>query len=281
MMDGLTTERLAIGVGGFVLLLLIEAVCPFRRPVDTRWRRMLTNLFIIGSNALLLSVLLSGLIVAAHQTFAMQHWGLLYRLGAPEWLNLVATLIVLDGVSYFWHVAYHTMPWMWRMHRVHHSDLDLDVTSSGRFHLTEMCFSAVLRLGTIALLGSTFSSVVLFEILFGLLNQIEHSNIRLPAKLDSTLQWAFVTPDMHRIHHSQKLAHTNSNYGTVFSFWDRLCGTYRCGINQETLVLGLPEYSMRRDITIGRVLLMPFGRSCEAARRSIGAGNPGTRTRFD
>jgi sterol desaturase/sphingolipid hydroxylase (fatty acid hydroxylase superfamily) len=260
-------ERMVIGVGGFVLLLLFEAVLPFRRPVDSRWRRYLINLCIIGGNAFVLNVLLSGVIVAAHQFLELQRAGLLYRLGLDGWANALMTIVVLDGVTYAWHRAYHTVPVMWRMHRVHHSDLDLDVTSSGRFHLTEMALSAFFRLGVIALLGATLASVVLFEILFGILNQLEHANLRLPKRLDSALQWLVVTPDMHRIHHSQELAHTNSNYGTIFSFWDRWWSTYRCGVDQASLVLGLPEYPTRGDVSLGRVFVMPLGPSCEAARR--------------
>ena len=164
---------------------------------------------------------------------------------------------------------------MWRMHRVHHSDLDVDVTSSGRFHLTEMVLSAFFRLGVIACFGATLASVVIFEIIFGLFNQLEHANLCLPRRVDAALQWVVVTPDMHRIHHSQVLAHTNSNYGTIFSFWDRWGATYQGDVDQGRLVLGLPDYPGRMDVTLGRVLAMPLGPSCEETRRGTMAASSG------
>jgi len=268
-MPVLTVERAVIGIGGFALLLLLEAVRPYRRPVDSRWRRYCINLCILGSNALVLHVLLGSLIVAAHQAFALHRTGLLYVLGLNGWANALMTVVMLDGVTYGWHRAYHTVPLMWRMHRVHHSDLDLDVTSSGRFHLMEMVLSACFRLAVIAVLGATLASVIVFEIAFGLLNQLEHANLRLPPRLDAAIQWVVVTPDMHRIHHSQELAHTNSNYGTIFSLWDRWGSTYRRDVDQAKIVMGLPEYPTRRDVSLARVFAMPLGPSCEAARRRV------------
>jgi len=264
VVTGLTGERVIIGVGGFVLLLLIESVRPFRAPVDSRWRRYAINGFILSSNALLLSVLFGGLIVSAYHSFELYRIGLLHRLGIGSWWNVLLTVVVLDGVIYLWHRAYHGLPALWRMHRVHHSDRDLDVTSSGRFHLTEMVLSAIFRLGVIALLGASVASVVVFEIVFGLLNQLEHANLRIPEPLETWLRWVFVTPDMHRLHHSQRKEHTNSNYSTIFSCWDRWGGTYRFGDDQRALTIGLPEYQRPEDVTFGKVLAMPFGPPCAA-----------------
>ena len=271
MVPILTVERGFIGVGGFVLLLLIEAVWPFRRPVELRWRRYAINVFIAGSNALLLSIVLGGLIVAIYHTLELYRIGLLFHLGIDSWWNVVLTVVYLDGTTYFWHRAYHGLPVMWRMHRVHHSDRDLDVTTSGRFHLTEMVLSAIFRLGVIALWGASVASVVMFEIVFGLLNQIEHANLHLPQRLDEILRWIFVTPDMHRIHHSQIAEHTNSNYSTIFSFWDRLFGTYRFGFAQQRLTIGLPEYQRAADVMFGKVLVMPFGPPCKIDPQSRSA----------
>ena len=257
-----TVERGWIGVGGFFLILLLESVRPFRRPVESRRRRYAVNLFITGSNALLLSVLLGGLIISVYHTFELRRFGVLYRLGIDSWLNVAVTVVALDGLTYLWHRAYHGIPLMWRMHRVHHSDRDLDVTTSGRFHLTEMVLSACFRLGVIAALGASVASVVIFEIVFGLLNQLEHANLRIPEPFETWLRWVIVTPDMHRIHHSQVKAETNSNYSTIFSCWDRLFGTYRFGADQRRLAIGLPEYRRVEDVVFGKVLAMPFGPPC-------------------
>lgn len=252
-------------MGGVILLLLIESVWPFRPRVESRWRRYAINLFIAGSNALLLSVLLGGLIVSIYHSYELHRIGLLHRLGVAGWGNVLLTVVALDGVTYFWHRAYHGMPLMWRMHRVHHSDRDLDVTTSGRFHLTEMVLSAAFRLGVIALLGASVAGVVIFEIVFGLLNQLEHANLHLPEPLESWCRLVFVTPDMHRIHHSQEPSHTSSNYSTIFSWWDRLFGTYRFGMEQGALTIGLPEYQRPEAVALGRVLQMPFGPPCQVA----------------
>lgn len=257
-----TVERGAIGIGGFILLLLAESVWPFRPLVSARWRRYATNFFITGANVLLLSVVLGGFIVSCYRAFELHRVGLLYWVGIDGWWNVALTIVALDGATYFWHRAYHGSPLMWRMHQVHHADQALDVTTSGRFHLTEMVLSAIFRLGMIALLGATVASVVIFEMLFGLLNQVEHSNLRIPEPFETWLRAVIVTPDMHRIHHSQVKAHTNSNYSTIFSWWDRLFRTYRFGADQRTLVIGLPEYPQPQDVTLGKVLAMPFRPPC-------------------
>jgi len=262
MVPLLTVERGVIGISGFVLLLLLESVWPFRRPVESRWRRYVINFFIGGSNAFLLSVLLGGSVIAVYHACALNRFGLLFHLGIESWGNVVLTVLALDGVTYFWHRAYHGLPLMWRLHRVHHSDRDLDVTSSGRFHLTEMVLSAIFRLGVIAVLGASVSSVIIFEIVFGFSNQLEHSNLQIPEPCESWLRAIFVTPDMHRIHHSEVKAHTNSNYSTIFSWWDRLFGTYHFGEAQQRLIMGLPEYRQPDDVTLGKVLAMPFGPPC-------------------
>ena len=262
MVPILTVERGFIGVGGLILLILAEQVWPFKQPVDSRWRRYVINLFIAGSNALLLSVLLGGMIVSAYHAFELHRFGLLPRLGIDSWWNVILSVVMLDGVTYFWHRAYHGLPLLWRMHRTHHTDRDVDVTTSGRFHLLEMVLSAVFRLGVIAAWGASVASVVIFEIVFGLLNQLEHSNLRIPEPFETWLRWVVVTPDMHRIHHSQLAEHTNSNYSTIFSWWDRLFGTYRFGASQQALTLGLPEYARTADVTFGKVLSMPFGPPC-------------------
>jgi sterol desaturase/sphingolipid hydroxylase (fatty acid hydroxylase superfamily) len=271
--------RSVIGVGGFVGLWIVEWARPFRPLGAGWWRRYATNLFITGSNAALLSGLLGGALVAAYQAFELGRVGLLHGLGVRPWLNACLTIILLDGVTYAWHRAYHGRPLLWRLHRVHHSDLALDVTSSGRFHLMEMALSAAFRLGVIALLGLSLAGIVAFEIVFGLLNQLEHANVSL-GRWDAPLRRVFVTPDMHRVHHSQVKAHTNSNYSTIFSFWDRLFGTYREARDQRALVIGLPEYPQPEDVTAGKVWAMPFGPPCrrEAVGRESGIVHRGLPT---
>ena len=129
-----------------------------------------------------------------------------------------------------------------------------------------MVLSALFRFGVIALWGASVASVVIFEIVFGLLNQLEHASVCIPEPFETWLRWIFVTPDMHRLHHSQIKEHTNSNYSTIFSFWDRCCGTYQFGDDQQRLTIGLPEYQRQEDVMFGKVLAMPFGPPCEFVR---------------
>ncbi len=267
-MTALSVSRWILGAGGLALLLLAELVWPYRTPVEHRWRRYAINFFIIGSNALVLTVLLGSVLIAAYQTLERSQMGMLQRVNLPAWVHVAVTVLVLDAVTYWWHRAYHGHPVMWRMHRVHHSDRGFDVTTSGRFHLTEMAFSALFRLGVIALVGPTVAAVIIFEIIFGLFNQLEHANLQLPARLDAVVRLVFVTPAMHRVHHSQVPADTNSNYATIFSWWDRLFGTYRVSTDdQRALTIGLPEYAHADDVTFGKVLAMPFELSCDEARQ--------------
>ena len=274
-MDGLFPAwRLGIGVGGFGLLWLLEIVRPFRRDVTARWARYATNLAITGSNAGILSLGFGGVLVALYQQIEARHVGLLQGLGIAGWANVGLTLVFLDGVTYGWHRAYHGLPLLWRMHRVHHSDHALDVTTSGRFHLAEMGLSALVRLGIIAMWGPSVSAVLMFEIVFGAFNQLEHANLQIPEPWDRWLRAVVVTPSMHRVHHSRIAAHTNSNYATIFSWWDRLFGTYRVESQQDALVIGLPEYPRASDVTLGKVLAMPFGLSCDDARRLMAHSSP-------
>jgi sterol desaturase/sphingolipid hydroxylase (fatty acid hydroxylase superfamily)/transglutaminase-like putative cysteine protease len=262
--------RVFVPFCGLALLLLLENTFPFRSRVDTRLRRYAINFFVQGTNGWILGVLLGGFIIAIYQSLELSQWGLLYHLSVPIWLNIVLSIILLDGASYFWHRAYHKFPFMWRMHQAHHSDLDVDVTTSGRFHLTEILWSTLFRIGVIALLGVSLEGVIIFEIVFGIVNQIEHANIHIPEPFESWLRKMFVTPDMHRVHHSRVIEQTNSNYATIFSWWDRFFGTYRFGMDQKSIVIGLREYPKREDVSLGRVLAMPFN----SLRRSGGRANP-------
>ncbi len=277
MVPLLTVERGFIGVGVFLLLFLAEHLWPFRQGVGGRLQRYAINLFITGSNAFLLSLLLGGMLVSTYHTLELRRFGLLHRWGIEAWWNVLLTILFLDGVTYFWHRAYHGVPVMWRMHRVHHSDQAVDVTTSGRFHLLEMTLSALFRLGVIALWGPILPAVIIFEIIFGFFNQLEHANLQFPERLDARLRVIFVTPAMHRVHHSQVPEHTNSNYSTIFSWWDRLFGTYWMVTDQRTLVLGLPEYQQPDDVRFGKVLAMPFGPPCAVGQQSTPPSGHGLR----
>lgn len=263
-MPGIYTIRIICYFGGLLSLFLLEERRPFKPWVDPRWKRLGRNLLLSVINSFALEILLSAFIVTYFSFIQDKRIGLLNWLGIRGAPGILLTILFMDLITYLWHRAYHEVPVMWRLHRVHHSDRDLDVTSANRFHLLEILLSTAYRLAWLVLWGPTREAVLVFETLMLASNQIQHSNIRLPGRLDDILRPAFVTPDMHRVHHSQVKAHTNSNYSAIFSFWDRLFQTYRFeGIGQESIRIGLAEYPKAEDVTLGRVLLMPLGPACK------------------
>jgi len=155
------------------------------------------------------------------------HWGLLHHYEAPFWAAVVASVVLLDFVIYLQHVMVHAIPVLWRLHRVHHADLDFDVTTGARFHPLEIILSMLIKFATILLLGPPVLAVVMFEVLLNATAMFNHGNVSLPKRLDRALRWLVVTPDMHRVHHSVEDDETNSNFGFNLPWWDRLFGTYR------------------------------------------------------
>jgi sterol desaturase/sphingolipid hydroxylase (fatty acid hydroxylase superfamily) len=247
--------------GGLFLFLAIENLFPFRKRVDPILRHYTVNLLIAGGNAAVMGVLLGGTVIAYAGFLEAKGIGLLHLFPVGLYWDVFLSLLYLDFVTYLWHIAYHRLPFLWRLHRVHHTDRDLDVTSASRFHLGEIFFSTLLRLGVMTLWGPAWVSVMIFEGALLLAAQFQHSNFRIPEPFESAIRLVFVTPDMHRVHHSDIPKETNSNYSTIFSFWDRLLKTYQI-VPQEGIVIGLREYSSSEDRTFKRLLLMPFGPGC-------------------
>ena len=252
--------RLSIFLGVLVLMLILESLIPRHRTVDSKPRRLAINFSLTGFNVLLVRGLLGGAAVGmAH--FAGQHgWGLLNYLDWPVPLEMAMGIIFLDLMIYIQHVVLHMIPFFWRFHKVHHSDLDLDVSSGFRFHPLEILGSMIYKLGLVAALGPSVMTVVVFEVILSGMAMFRHSNIKLPMELDLALRWVFVTPDMHRIHHSVEVAETNSNYGFNISIWDRMLGTYiRDGKKpQPEIVIGIPEFRTPDQVSLIKLFLMPF-----------------------
>ena len=252
--------RLSIFLGVLVLMLILESLIPRHRTVDSKPRRLAINFSLTGFNVRLVRGLLGGAAVGmAH--FAGQHgWGLLNYLDWPVPLEMAMGIIFLDLMIYIQHVVLHMIPFFWRFHKVHHSDLDLDVSSGFRFHPLEILGSMIYKLGLVAALGPSVMTVVVFEVILSGMAMFSHSNIKLPLELDLALRWVFVTPDMHRIHHSVEVAETNSNYGFNISIWDRMLGTYiRDGKKpQPEIVIGIPEFRTPDQVSLIKLFLMPF-----------------------
>lgn len=187
-------------------------------------------------------------------------WGLFNNYPVPYAAAVVLSILALDLVIYFQHVMFHAVPLLWRMHRMHHADLDFDLTTGVRFHPFEIVISLGIKIGAVALLGAPILAVLLFEILLNATSIFNHANWRLPLGLDRVLRWFVVTPDMHRVHHSVHRDETNSNFGFNLPWWDRVFGTYRAQPREghERMTIGLTQFRDPRQLHLWRLLIQPF-----------------------
>jgi sterol desaturase/sphingolipid hydroxylase (fatty acid hydroxylase superfamily) len=248
-------------IGGFLgvlaLLLLAERLAPWNHARPLGWRRWPANaaLPILGTVLIRLTIplgLVAVAIWAERAGFGLFHW-----LGLPFWLALPLTIVLMDFAVWAQHVATHKIPALWRLHRVHHADPELDTTSGLRFHPAELWFSMLYKLALVALLGASPEGVLLFEIILNAASMFEHAAIRIPERLDRALRWVVVTPSLHRIHHSERRDETDSNYGFFLSVWDRLFGTWR-GAPEGELVLGVRDYRASAEQSLWRLLTQPL-----------------------
>ncbi|MGJ8545784.1 MAG: sterol desaturase family protein [Sulfitobacter sp.] len=256
--------RLAVFLGLFALFALLETCAPRRARRHTRRRRWATNWAITLANTAMLRALALGmplLAVGAAIDAGHSGWGLLNALNWPAWIEITLALLALDLAIWAQHLVTHKIPLLWRLHRVHHADLDLDVTTAIRFHPVEIALSMLLKIALIYLLGPSALAVILFEILLNGTAMFNHANIHLPLPLDRALRLVLVTPDMHRVHHSVQRAEHDSNYGFSLSLWDRLFGTYIAQPKQghDAMQIGL-QWQDDGPTRLGWSLLLPFRR---------------------
>jgi len=244
----------------FILIALWEIRTPRRTLTTSKKKRWFTNLSIIAMNPLLIRLVFPVFAVEMAQTAQANGWGLLNYLGTPSVIAVPAGIIVLDLVIYLQHVMFHAVPLLWRLHMVHHTDLDFDMTTGLRFHPIEICLSLILKLTIIVALGPPAISVLIFEILLNGMAMFNHGNIRMPPAVDRVLRFFVVTPDMHRVHHSVIIRETNSNYGFNLSIWDRLFGTYLAQPSKghQELTIGLSLFRDPGRLTLPWLLILPI-----------------------
>jgi sterol desaturase/sphingolipid hydroxylase (fatty acid hydroxylase superfamily) len=261
-MPGEHIIRLAFFFGVLAMVAAWEIVAPRRPLTDRKGRRWFTNLSLVvidtAASRFLLPVLPFGMALMAGE----HGWGILNTPDVPLWFRVIIAVVMLDFVIYLQHVLFHFVPVLWRFHRMHHTDLDVDVTTGNRFHPVEIIISMLVKIATVALLGAPAEAVVIFEVVLNATAQFNHGNIRLPVTLDRWLRLLVVTPDMHRVHHSVIPRETNSNFGFNLPWWDRLCGTYcpQPDGGHAGMVIGLTEYRDPSLLTLPRLLLLPFVR---------------------
>ena len=254
--------RLGVFVAVLALLVAGELVAPRRQLQVRRWRRWPGNVGVVVIDTLLLRIVFPAAAVGLALVAEANGWGLLNLVAAPQWLAILVAVIVLDLIIYAQHVLFHAVPILWRVHRMHHADLDIDVTTGIRFHPVEILLSMVIKLGAVVALGAPPLGVMIFEVLLNATSMFSHSNIRLPAALDGHLRWILVTPDMHRVHHSIVARETNSNFGFNLPWWDRLFGTYRArpAAGHEAMTIGLPQFRDPAELRLDRMLMQPLRR---------------------
>jgi len=264
------TVRTACFVAVLLVVVLWEARAPRRARAVPRRARWPANLAVVALDTLLLRVCFPVLAVGLALLAQQRGFGLLNAVATPPWLAFVAGFLALDLAIYLQHVMFHAVPALWRLHRVHHADFDVDATTGVRFHPLEILLSMLLKLAIVAALGPPAAAVLVFEVLLNATSIFNHANARLPVAVDRLLRLVVVTPDMHRVHHSVHRDETDSNFGFNLPWWDRLLGTYRAQPRDghETMTLGLARFRTRRDLRLDRMLLQPLvGDGGDAATR--------------
>ena len=253
--------RLGFFLGVFALIALWEVAAPRRALTVSRVLRWASNLGLVALNTVVLRLVFPLAAVGLAAFCAENGWGLLNHFQAPFWVAVPLAVIAMDFVIWLQHVMVHAVPALWRLHRVHHADLDYDVTTGTRFHPLEIVLSMLIKFATIVVLGPPVLAVVIFEVLLNATSMFNHGNIRLPLGVDRVLRWFVVTPDMHRVHHSIEDDETNSNFGFNLPWWDRLFGTYRDQPRAGHLgmTIGIRDFTNPREVDrLDGILLLPF-----------------------
>ena len=260
ILDNGVAVRLGSFVGVLAAMVLWESLAPYRAPGESRAVRWTANLGIVAINSVMLRFLAPAGAVGLAVVAEARGWGLLNNIAAPDVLAFAGALMALDLAIYLQHVMFHAVPALWRLHRMHHSDLDFDSTTGIRFHPIEIALSMGIKMGVVAALGPPPVAVVVFEVLLNATAIFNHGNVRLPAALDRVLRWVVVTPDMHRVHHSHIPSETNSNFGFNLPWWDRLFGTYRDQPRDghQGMTIGLRMFRDAADLHLHRLLVQPF-----------------------
>ncbi|MGE0876597.1 MAG: sterol desaturase family protein [Burkholderiales bacterium] len=252
--------RLGAFIAVFAAMALWEALAPRRQPGITRAARWPHNLGLLLVDAALLRVVAPGAAIAVAVAGEAGGWGLLPALGAPAWIAVPLAVILLDLAVWFQHVTFHAVPLLWRLHRVHHTDTEYDLTTGTRFHPIEILISTAVKCAVVAALGAPAVAVFVFEVLLNATAVFNHANVRMPQRLDAWLRLFVVTPDMHRVHHSIAYNETNSNFGFNMPWWDRLFGTYRAqpAAGHERMTIGVDAFRDPRELRLDRLLGQPF-----------------------
>ena len=255
--------RFGAFVGVFLAMAFWEVVAPRRPQAINRLHRWPGNLGLSAINTLALRILFPAAAVGAAIVAEARGWGLFQAIDTPGAVAAVGSVIALDLVIYLQHRLFHAVPLLWRLHRVHHADLEFDVSTGVRFHPAEILLSMLIKIGAVIALGAPAVAVLVFEVLLNATTLFNHSNVRLPERFDRMLRLLVVTPDMHRVHHSSRREETNSNFGFSLPWWDWLFRTYRSqpADGHGEVTIGLPQFRDPAELRLSWMLLQPARRA--------------------
>jgi sterol desaturase/sphingolipid hydroxylase (fatty acid hydroxylase superfamily) len=252
--------RVAFFLGILVAMAIWEVAAPRRRREIPRLIRWSNNLGVVVIDTILVRLTFPVVAVGLAVTAEAQGWGLFNIFDVPFWLAFLLSVLALDLAIYLQHIMFHAVPALWRLHRMHHADLEFDVSTGLRFHPVEILLSMGIKLAVVVCLGPPALAVLVFEVLLNATSMFNHSNVQMPPVVDRLLRRVVVTPDMHRVHHSIHPSETNSNFGFNLPWWDRLFGTFRAQPRDghEQMTIGIDRFRTRRDLWIDRLLSQPF-----------------------
>ena len=250
--------RLSLFWGSLLFFLVLELLVPYRPSSVSKVTRWINNIALTVFNSLILQLVFAGAVVRIAMYVSTHRLGVLNMVELPAWVELLVTVAFMDFMLFIWHLLNHEVPFIWRFHRVHHSDLNMDVSTATRFHIGELAISAVIKISLIFFLGASPLGVLIFESALVLCAQFHHSSLKVPRWFETIFWILFVPPSMHRIHHSVVIKERNTNYGTIFSTWDRWLGTLLTGVDQKRLLIGVGAYQKPEELNFHHLLAMPF-----------------------
>ncbi len=252
--------RLSVFFGMFAIMALWEIFRPKRAQTLTRSHRWPHNILLTLCNTIIIRVIFPIFPVTVALWASLEGWGIFNFTNLPLVVEVVLAVVLLDLAIYAQHIIFHHVPLLWRLHRLHHADTEFDVTTGARFHPIEIGLSLIIKMALIAMLGAPAAAVIIFEVILNGAAMFNHANISLPNTIDRILRYMVVTPDMHRIHHSEISFETNTNFGFNLSIWDRLFGTYTKEPQHGHLgmTIGLPLFRARKEVRLDKLLTQPF-----------------------
>jgi sterol desaturase/sphingolipid hydroxylase (fatty acid hydroxylase superfamily) len=242
----------------FLFLLLMESIYPLRKVVISRWVRISRNISLALVGYIIIKLIFLPYLVSLANFAQEKNLGLLNILNLSFWAKILCSIVLLDFTLYFWHFANHKIPFLWRFHLVHHTDLEMDVSTASRFHFGELILSVFFRAFQILIFGIDPIGLLIFETSITFFAFFHHSNFKLPLPFERALNKIIVTPRMHAIHHSQILKETDSNFSTILSFWDRPFKTLSLNIPQKDITIGVSSYREPKELLLSRLLILPF-----------------------